>query len=145
MMKLFKINMFFSLVYFLIGFFYIEDGVVLTIISLLFGSGIMFACIVYLNLKRKRYQSKVISKERIKSELSGKSSRSFRYIFRVGNINYEMPEDFRFGGIEYKIGDEVMVFLNEETNTVLPRQVLIIFTMLSIVFVVLSVLLLLRG
>jgi len=97
------------------------------------------------NLKRVRYSSEVISKERIKSELSGKSSRSFRYIFKIGDSNYEMPKDFRFGGFEYKIGDKVVVFFNDEKDTVLPMQVIVIFSFLSVVLIGLSVFLLLKG
>jgi len=133
-----------STIYFILGFTKIEDGAVLSVLSILFGAGFGFLILSLDIRNRQKFIAKVILKERIYSELSGKSSRSFRYIFEKNNKEYEMPKDFRFGGIEYKIGDIVTLYLNKKTNTVFPKQILVIFSFLSIIFIALPIFLLLK-
>jgi hypothetical protein len=79
------------------------------------------------------------------SELPSDLSRTFRYTFEVDGIKYTMPNLFSLGAFEYKIGDEVTLYIDRAMKKAIPQQVIIMLFILSIFFTIISIVLLVKG
>jgi len=141
-----KISLLTSISYMVVGFKYINDITFLLLGAMFFTLAIIFIYISYNTITTKEKSTgMVLSKSRSMSELPSDLSRTFRYTFEVDGIKYTMPNLFSLGAFEYKIGDEVTLYIDRAMKKAIPQQVIIMLFILSIFFTIISIVLLVKG
>ena len=123
-----------SLLYIGVGYNFIDNIMVLIFLSAFFSLGIFQIFTIYkILIKNKKSIAEVVSKE-IEDGITLKSSRSFKYVFKVNNIKYYMPKGVSCT-FEYYIGGSTIVYIDENNKTLLPRDELFMMSIHSFLLI----------
>jgi len=109
--------------------------------GLWFSFSVLFTYLLKLITDRKKVVGIVVDKRRhyTKSTKTNPSyGRSYTYTYTYNDKIYKMPSDVGFGLFESNIEDSVVIYLNEEENTALPKSMVITLLLIAISQIILS-------